>query len=350
MGYTNICSGAARPVMSSDVIGGGPVVETALCLENVIIVPTQFTDRRFILPGGYYRPTQVDENGVYYAAPDGLIACRDGKEYRISGGVYMPNNSGGSFSFYSMYVVLKENNVVKLPFPLDIRQEIDDMLNFTRNGRDIRVAAKTSSNELPMYGGFEKNQKQKEADELFIRDIVSKAGNRAKGSEEVAKTGWTYFYKDDLSTAMKRFNQVWLLDQKNPSSYWGFGLVLAKKNKFQQARIMLEKAYELAPDDANLITDIAHNYSLMGRGYMIDRNSIYEGMLKKADVLFLKASQIEPDYVLIYINWAVNKYYYGDFKGAWDNIAQVRKLGGEKSLNPDFLKGLQDAMPDPDKK
>jgi tetratricopeptide (TPR) repeat protein len=349
-GYANICSGEMRPVTSSDVIGRLPVGETTLCLENVFIIPAPSVGRSYILPGGYYRPTHVDEHGVYYAAPNGLLERLNGKEKQLSGGIHMPNKSGQYYSFLSLYIVLKEDDFPKLPLIDDKQKGIGSMLAFTWNGQDIKDASKTPRNELPMYGGFEKNQKQKEADELFIRDIVSKAGSREKGSEEVAKTGWTYFYKDDLSTAMKRFNQAWLLDQKNPASYWGFGVVLANKNKYQQARVMLEKAYELAPDNARLITDMAHHYSLMGRGYMIDRNSIYEGMLKKADALFLKASQLEPDYVLIYINWAVNNYYHSDYKEAWDNIAQVRKHGGEQSLNPDFLKALQDAMPDPYKK
>ena len=50
-----------------------------------------------------------------------------------------------------------------------------------------------------------------------------------KISESAAKLGWQYFYRDDLDTAMKRFNQAWMFDRDSIDALWGFGLITAKE-------------------------------------------------------------------------------------------------------------------------
>ncbi|HPI91893.1 MAG TPA: hypothetical protein PK350_02095 [Deltaproteobacteria bacterium] len=207
-----------------------------------------------------------------------------------------------------------------------------------------------SLNELPMYGGIKKTSEQKDADQDYINTMVKACGSRERGAQEAAKRGWQAVYSGDLSTAMKRFNQAWLLDDKNAGAYWGFGVVLSMRGQEEQGMSMLKKAYDLAPDNARLIADLAHGYSLQGRDYLIRENKQDDALLRKADELFTKASKLEPTYGLLYANWAVAKYYHRDYKGAWKKVQRVRELGAERSLDPVIMRSLSKKMADPYKK
>ena len=211
----------------------------------------------------------------------------------------------------------------------------------------ITCVIATPMNELPMYGGMKKTEQQKAADEHFIQEVVAKSGSREKGSRVASKAGWEAYYEGDLNMSMKRFNQAWLLDDKNAEAYWGFGLVLMKKQQYQQGLEMLEKAYTLAPNNARLIADLAYQYSEESRGYLLIKNKQDEERLRKADELFKRASQLDPDYAMIYGQWAISKYYHRDYKDAWEKVQKARELGGSGTLSSSFLKDLGKKMPDP---
>ncbi len=74
-------------------------------------------------------------------------------------------------------------------------------------------------NEMPMYGG--------QHDPKVKPDQAGSAG--------AAALGWKYLDRGDTSTAMKRFNQAWMFDRKNPQAYWGFGIVMGRRAKEAEA-------------------------------------------------------------------------------------------------------------------
>lgn len=98
--------------------------------------------------------------------------------------------------------------------------------------------SKVAYNTLPMYGGPDqvKTPYQLEADEKFIQSATREGQTREKASQAVAAGGWQFFNKGDLSTAMKRFNQAWLLDPNNPEAYKGFAAILRKEGKMDEAQ------------------------------------------------------------------------------------------------------------------
>ena len=83
----------------------------------------------------------------------------------------------------------------------------------------VLVVCATPINELPMYGGREKTPAMREADAQFVQDSTADGTSREAASREMAQLGWQYFYRNDFSTAMKRFNQAWLLDPNDPEAY-----------------------------------------------------------------------------------------------------------------------------------
>ena len=85
------------------------------------------------------------------------------------------------------------------------------------------------SNQLPMYGGIEKNEAQKKADENLVAALKAQGATPEQGAERVLKLAWEAFHKKDLGLATQRFNQGWMLDPENSDSYHGFALVESER-------------------------------------------------------------------------------------------------------------------------
>lgn len=86
-------------------------------------------------------------------------------------------------------------------------------------------------NEMPMYGGAEKTSALVKADQDFIAAVLAKGVTRAQGSDQMVHVGWDYERKGDYATAMKRFNQAWLLDPENGDEFHGFAAVMIDRDK-----------------------------------------------------------------------------------------------------------------------
>ncbi len=111
-------------------------------------------------------------------------------------------------------------------------------------------------NEIPMYGNVEKTPELKRVDEEFFSDVLKTGVSREKAAQKLEKRGWEALAKKDIRTAVKRFNQSWLLDPKNGGAYWGFAIVLHVRDKDTSGAIkMFERARELLPKNTRLLSD-----------------------------------------------------------------------------------------------
>ncbi len=108
-----------------------------------------------------------------------------------------------------------------------------------------------------MYGEVAKTPVQQKADQEFIDDMIARCGSREKASSELAHRGWDP--KNDLSTAMKRFNQAWLLDAKNAQAYWGMGVVMGRKRKYKESVELLQRAETCDPGNDRILIDLARS-------------------------------------------------------------------------------------------
>jgi len=84
-------------------------------------------------------------------------------------------------------------------------------------------------NQQAMFGGREKNAAMKAADAELVESLKKQGLSREEGAREVVALGWTYFAKRDIETAMKRFNQAWMLDPENGDVYHGFAVISATR-------------------------------------------------------------------------------------------------------------------------
>lgn len=86
-------------------------------------------------------------------------------------------------------------------------------------------------NETPMYGGAEKTPAMLQADKELIAAVLAKGITRAQGSDQLVHAGWDYQHKGDYATAMKSFNQAWLLDPDNGDAFDGFAVIAMDRDK-----------------------------------------------------------------------------------------------------------------------
>lgn len=111
-------------------------------------------------------------------------------------------------------------------------------------------------NEQPLYGGITKTPAMVSADQKFIDAVVQQGYTRAKGSDMAVQSGWENFRKGDLATAMKRFNQAWLLDPDNGDAFDGFAsVVLARDADAAKADSLFQSGTDKPRRSARLYVD-----------------------------------------------------------------------------------------------
>ena len=185
-------------------------------------------------------------------------------------------------------------------------------------------------NELPMYGGQHEPQVEPSKE----------------NSKSAAELGWKYLYHEDLSTAMKRFNQAWMFDRKNPEAFWGFGIIMGRRassgdteKNLEESIKLLTTAHQYGPNNGKITGDLAFSYALLGN-YFSTHGKDGKDKYKKAEELFTEAYKREPTYPPILANWAFLKFYTGDYQAAQKLITQAQGHG--YTPDPEFLKELNE--------
>jgi tetratricopeptide (TPR) repeat protein len=182
-------------------------------------------------------------------------------------------------------------------------------------------------------------------DEKFIDAMVQEFGSRDKAADDMIRLGFAYLEKADWQTAMKRFNQAWLLSPDKPEVPWGFGAALSFEGKFEESEKYFQEAEALAPKNGRLRTDFGFLYQLWALGGTKDMSQ-RETRLNRSIELFGKAAELEPTYELTYFDWAVSLFFKRDYPGAWKKINEAEKLGG-KTISQEFIAELTKKMPRP---
>ena len=113
-----------------------------------------------------------------------------------------------------------------------------------------------ATNTKPMYGEVQKSEEQMKIDEEFKTDCLLQFKTIDSSVYVQIDHAWRYFYHNDLKTAMKRFNQAWLLNPEFPDSYFGFA-ALSEMNK---NRTEAERFYKMGieKDKKNKRTEICY--------------------------------------------------------------------------------------------
>jgi len=185
---------------------------------------------------------------------------------------------------------------------------------------------KEGLNLLPMYGNEKKCDEQLETDKQFIQACEEQYGNTKDACIAMLRFGWKHYADGDLDTAMKRFNQAWLLDSLNAEVYMGFGSVLSDQGSFEQSLIYYDKSLKLNPENSEV-------WKLSGLSY---GNIFYqtkdEGYLKKSIEQLKKSVSINPSNASAYA-LLTSAYTYYNQKDSAKKYLQITD-----KLNQDLIK------------
>jgi tetratricopeptide (TPR) repeat protein len=183
--------------------------------------------------------------------------------------------------------------------------------------------AKSEINLVPEYGNATKTKEQIAVDDDFIKVCLKEDGTYQKASGHMVKLGFKYLYQGDIKTAMRRFNQAWLLDHKNENAYWGFGAIYFTFSDYAEALKQLDKGLVINPNSSNILTDKATIYN----GYFISKHDIND--LNKAIALFNQSYKIDPGNQNTLFKMSVAYFYKQDCANAMRYYNECMKLGGQ---------------------
>lgn len=206
----------------------------------------------------------------------------------------------------------------------------------------------TPIDQVPMYGGMDRSAfpDLKAADEKLISDTTQYYGSREAASSEFAQNGRAYYFQDDLTNAMRRFNQAWLLNHKNAEAFAGFGTVRSKQGKYCEAMKLMDQALNLNPPySQGIYPDAARIITLCAVKDKTLSSETKNELLERSEEIYKKAEAIESNKLFFYSSWAAAYYWRGQYEQSWSMVAKVRKAGGTD--NEQFLRMLREKMPEP---
>ena len=200
--------------------------------------------------------------------------------------------------------------------------------------KEFQEEAKTEINLRPEYGNLKKSTDYDSADKTFINNALQEDGTPRKASEHLVQLGFKYLYQSDLKTAMRRFNQAWLLDPTNENSFWGFGAVYFMFDDKEEALKQLKKGLSINPKNSKLLTDEA---TINMAYYQVNQDKHY---LLTAIELFNQSYQIDSQNQNTLFKLSAAYFYNKDCINAWKFYDECMKLGG-KPIPPGYKDALQ---------
>ena len=189
-------------------------------------------------------------------------------------------------------------------------------------------------NILPMYGNQKKCQEQIEIDQDFLKECDKVFKNRQQASKEYTKKAWGYFYKNDFDTAMKRFNQSWLLDSLNEETYWGFGNILGMQMKPEESLIYFDKSLKINPNNSNVWLGLG-----ISHGQIFSKTENKDHLDKTIEYL-KKSIQLNPKNALAYGQLTGAYSYFMEKDSALKYLELTDKLD-PNAVNPEVREILK---------
>jgi tetratricopeptide (TPR) repeat protein len=196
-----------------------------------------------------------------------------------------------------------------------------------------------ADNTTPMFG-YNPRHTPNRCDVQFIEDVTRNGKSRSQASLEVANIGWRALRAKDLDTAIKRFNQAWLLDRDNAPALWGFGVWEAMNERHGKAEDFLRQALAIETRDPGLYVDL-------GRTIMINGAQGNDGAkLREARTLFASAKQLNQNFLQAYVQEAALDVVEGKYADAWQEVVAGERIDAH-GVDPDLLAELETRMPRP---
>lgn len=218
---------------------------------------------------------------------------------------------------------------------------------------NLLVDESPAYNEIPMYGFSSHEQYLSERkpsiakiDDDFINFVLNYThGDKRNASNAACDRGFEYFNNNDPRTAIKRFNQGWLLDYENPCVFAGYGYMYGKSGDYENATTMYQKAFELSNKNESYWWIYVDYSEIMIQCYHFSKERM--DCLNKAEESIHVAAQIS-NASKIHRTLAFIYYEKEDYEKAWIEVHKAIDGGmNKKEFNSGFGDALRKKMPDP---
>ncbi|MBK8498231.1 MAG: hypothetical protein IPL52_05320 [Flavobacteriales bacterium] len=154
--------------------------------------------------------------------------------------------------------------------------------------QDMRLA--------PRFGGREKNAEQKASDAEFVALMLATDSVPRSASNTLVAHGFERLRAGDLTAAMYRFNQAFLMDSTNTDIYWGYGAFFMEVDRPMIAHTMFRAGLSIDSTNVHLLTDEATAY-IAERHALASTDSAYaEDVLNNAIGMLERALRHDPGY------------------------------------------------------
>jgi tetratricopeptide (TPR) repeat protein len=205
------------------------------------------------------------------------------------------------------------------------------------------VAAQDSKiNLLPMYGGFKKSKALQRADADFLTYCDQNFPSRKEAAAQFAKRGWDFYYANDYSTAVKRYNQAWLLDSTNASAYWGFGVIEGNRQNNTDALRYFQTSLRLDPTNRRVFVDMGQ--ALISRYLVMHYSPDLDVAIEKLQLYLADTSDVKVT-TDAYMRMAVAYFFKKEYATAWKYADLTTALSPDAAHDWELLPELQKAAP-----
>lgn len=130
------CAAPPRPLADADTIAGKRALDATYRVKERFVVRTP-AQVEYVLPVGEYRPVLVDDEGVYFAAPAGILERAGFSKRTVAGGLFAAAGSEAALARPLLYVERPNGNLAKLALPADVLRAWGDDLCFALKGREV---------------------------------------------------------------------------------------------------------------------------------------------------------------------------------------------------------------------
>jgi Tfp pilus assembly protein PilF len=200
--------------------------------------------------------------------------------------------------------------------------------------------------EIPMYGGLDRTKvpELRAADEKFKNEVVAHYGSMENASRVWVEQGFNFYKRDDLGLAMRRFNQAWILNPRNPEVYAGFAAVLNDSGRHCEAMEHMDRALSLNPPQTQgIYTDAAS----VTNSCAINGGDQSARLTARSEALYKKAEEVERDKRYLYEAWINARRMRAEYTQAWQLVIKARAAG--HSPSDALVARLRREMPEPPK-